>query len=92
MLDERAGHGPLSFMRELIHFYNEGFGWICRRCEIELQDESAAGTAPSRLMIEGESESKKPELANAALARWADVAQKTLVCPRCGVTEPADVA
>jgi hypothetical protein len=76
--------------RELENFHNDGFGWVCRHCERELVIEGADGHA-SRLMTEGEAESKKPQLSNQALARWADAAQTMLVCPRCGVTEMVNV-
>jgi hypothetical protein len=73
-------------MPELRDFYNEGLGWICRRCEAEL----AAVEEPdsvSRLMTEGEAESKQPQISTTALAKWFDAAQTRLICPRCGITE-----
>lgn len=75
-------------MQELNDFYNTGFGWICRHCERELKAESA--TERSRLWTEGEAENKQPQMSNLALARWTDKLRTTLVCPRCGITEPAD--
>lgn len=72
-------------------FYNEGFGWICKHCEREQQNEkSESGSKLSRLMSEGEAESKSPRFSNSALARWMDKAQTTLICPRCGITEKVD--
>lgn len=78
-------------MIELNDFYNDGFGWICRHCDKELVDESRAGEKHSRFMTEGEAESKYPKLSNPALAKWADPAQTTLTCTRCGVTELVDI-
>jgi len=76
---------------ELNDFYNEGFGWICRQCERELiKQMNVSDSKQSRLMREGEAESKQPALSNVALAKWADKAQRTLICPRCGITELAD--
>jgi len=72
-------------MIELNDFYNEGFGWICRQCERELEAASEVPTA--RLLREGEAESKSPKLSNRALAKWADAAQRVLFCPRCGISE-----
>ena len=72
---------------ELNDFYNEGFGWICRACERDLKTEIVSG---GRLMREGEAESKQPALSSLALAKWADKARQTLLCPRCGITELAD--
>lgn len=78
---------------ELNDFYNDGFGWICKHCERELNDQThKASKKKSRLMSEGEAESKKTEFSNIALAKWADKAQTMLVCPRCGITEPADIS
>lgn len=81
-------------MVELKDFYNDGFGWICRQCENELRPQAGSEleTKHARFMTEGEAESKKPELSTRALARWADPAQRTLMCPACGVTELADIS
>ena len=76
---------------ELDDFYNDGFGWICKHCEREIKKQNKDAPAKySRFMREGEAESKNPKLSNPALAKWAEAAQRTLVCPRCGVTELAD--
>ncbi len=77
-------------MIELNDFYNDGFGWICKHCERELQAEKRDSSASSRLMREGEAESKQPQFSNQALAKWLDLAQRTLVCSRCGITENVD--
>lgn len=74
-------------MVELNDFYNKGFGWICKHCEDELQNLEPPGEKHSRLIREGEAESKQPKLSNLALAKWADKAHRTLICPRCGITE-----
>jgi hypothetical protein len=76
---------------ELNDFYNDGFGWICKHCERELKKQNDASKQKhSRLMREGESESKQPAFSNLALAKWVDAMQRTLTCPRCGITELAD--
>ncbi|HVF29949.1 MAG TPA: hypothetical protein VNA22_03220 [Pyrinomonadaceae bacterium] len=72
-------------MIELNDFYNDGFGWACRHCAAELTGPSE--NTRSRLLLEGEAESKQPLLTNQALAKWADPEQRTLMCPRCGITE-----
>lgn len=79
-------------MPQLNDFRNDGFGWYCRHCDVELAKVRAAEHGSSRVFREGEAESKTPQLANQALARWADPARRTLVCPRCGITEPVDVS
>lgn len=75
-------------MIELNDFYNDGFGWVCRHCDREMS--TVPESSHSRLIREGEAESKNPLLANHALAKWADPAQRILVCPRCGITEPVE--
>ncbi len=75
-------------MIQLNDFYNEGFGWICRQCEVELKKNF--DNDQSRLFIEGEAESKRPAMSTHALAKWADPTQRILVCPRCGVSESVE--
>jgi len=76
---------------ELNDFYNDGFGWICKQCERELRQQVEESPAKkSRLMSEGEAESKQPKLSVLALAKWTDQTNRTLMCPRCGITEPVD--
>ena len=79
-----------KFMNELNDFYNDGFGWICRHCEREFEGQKPSREKHSRLLREGEAESKNPRFSNLALAKWTDVTQRTLVCPRCGITELVD--
>jgi hypothetical protein len=78
-------------MIELENFYNEGFGWICKHCERELKEQISDFHAHSRLMREGEAESKQTKFSNQAMAKWFDKSQQILVCPRCGLTERADL-
>ena len=74
-------------MVELDDFYNDGFGWICKRCERELRvRELNQETNLPRVWREGEAETKQPKLA-APVAKWLDDAQQQLVCPRCKTTE-----
>ena len=74
---------------ELDNFYNDGFGWICRHCERELKAPDPGEHA--RFYREGEAEAKQPRLADQARAKWLDPARTMLTCPRCGVTEPAEL-
>lgn len=76
-------------MIELNDFANDGFGWKCRHCASET---SSASNGYSRFYVEGEAESKQPQLAEPALAKWVDPARTTLTCPRCGITEVVDKA
>ncbi len=77
-------------MIELNDFYNDGFGWICRHCESELTPLESEENVHARIFREGEAESKSPELANRALAKWTDKTQRFLICPRCGIVEAVE--
>lgn len=79
-------------MKELNDFYNDGFGWICRQCDAELRPEASEHSGLSRAFREGEAESKVPRLSSHALAKWTDKTRRFLMCPRCGITEPAEKA
>ena len=74
-------------MLELNDFYNDGFGWKCKSCERELAAETADTATRSRLLTEGEAESKQPKFSNLAMAKWFDKAQSILICPRCKIVE-----
>lgn len=74
---------------QLNDFYNEGFGWICKHCERDLKQEKLKENH-SRLLREGEAESKTPVFSNQAMAKWLDPSQRVLICPRCGITENAE--
>lgn len=74
-------------MEELNDFYNDGTGWVCRHCERQLETVKNPSQKHSRIFREGEAESKTPELANFALAKWMDKTQQHLICPRCGIVE-----
>ncbi len=88
----RAGDGSPLFaaMDELNDFFNDGFGWTCRQCYRDLAVGGVDGPH-SRVFREGEAESKRPVLANAALAKWTDATRRFLTCPRCGITEAVDL-
>jgi uncharacterized protein YdaU (DUF1376 family) len=75
---------------ELDDFYNDGFGWVCRHCDRELKAAQENDSKHSRLLREGEAESKTPTFSNPALAKWTDKTQRVLMCPRCGITELAE--
>jgi hypothetical protein len=66
------------------NFRNDGFGWVCIHCEAMTGSE---GDSSSRLMREGEAESKSVTLSTNAIAKWADAEHTILICPRCERTE-----
>lgn len=74
-------------MIDLNDFYNAGFGWMCRHCEMDLATVEPTSDKISRAFREGEAESKNPTLSSTALAKWTDASHRFLTCPRCGTTE-----
>lgn len=69
-------------------FLNEGFGWTCLRCSQREGREEVKGR--SRIMREGEAESKTPSLSTSGLAQWVDRTKGVLRCPVCGTEEAGE--
>lgn len=79
-------------MFEIDEFYNDGFGWICKRCETDRKAENeAANQKLPRVWREGEAENKQTKFA-APVAKWLDAAKTQLICPRCGIAEVVNKA
>jgi hypothetical protein len=78
-------------MTELKDFYHDGYAWVCRQCEREMKPEKKKPSAAAKIFTEGEAESKLPNFATKAMAKWADPARRFLTCPRCGTTEDTEV-
>ncbi|CAN5610002.1 hypothetical protein BH24ACI3_BH24ACI3_04390 [soil metagenome] len=77
-------------MHEINDFFNDGFGWRCRHCVKAAQAVTPDTGRRSRIMTEGEAESKDPQLSTKGLAKWADPAHRYLICPNCGIRELVD--
>jgi hypothetical protein len=77
-------------MIELNDFFNDGHGWICKQCDLELRNEAAVSSGPARFFSEGEAEGGGPRLETAALAKWTDRSRRYLACPRCGISEAVE--
>lgn len=81
-------------MEETKYFQNDGFGWICKSCAAENKKNSVAGSetadAKPLYFMEGEAFGNVGPL-DQTRARWADPAQRSLMCPRCGITELIDI-
>lgn len=82
-------------MRETEQFFNEGYGWACKRCREArgaaevIPEATSSSNAPAlpRFFREGEAEERETHLSSDTLARWKDDSRRALVCPRCGVEE-----
>jgi hypothetical protein len=79
-------------MIEIDHFINEGFGWVCKHCSIEMEARVHEKNTRARFFSEGEAEDKEPALSTLALARWTSPSRHALSCPRCGIEEMIDKA
>ena len=74
-------------MDKIDNFYNDGTGWVCIQCDRKFALDAELASTHSRFYREGEAESKFPQLASRARAKWFDRLHETLVCPHCGVIE-----
>ena len=70
----------VSIKEEIEYFRNRGFGWECIACSAKADEVT---NTRSRLMSEGEAESKRPTLSMSGLAEWFDREEGILVCPKC---------
>jgi hypothetical protein len=64
-------------MHQTTHFFNVGYGWLCKHCSAE----DAERKHHDHLK---HVESKPCQL---ALAKWIDEEHHGLSCPRCGIEE-----
>ncbi len=71
-------------------FINDGFNWICVQCRrSNLPGDSSLVTVP-RLLVEGESESDQQDLSTTNIARWLNLEERILVCPKCKIQGVAE--
>lgn len=69
------------------HFFNLGYGWLCKHCsaeDAERKHHDHGIRAP--FFTEGKDE-KGPNLSTPPLARWTDSTRQSLTCPRCDIQE-----
>jgi hypothetical protein len=65
-------------MHQTTHFFNLGYGWLCKHCSAEAAERKHHGHQQH-----GAQHQQGP-----ALARWVDEQHwRGLVCPRCGISE-----
>lgn len=78
-------------MNQTNHFFNLGYGWLCKHCCAEdaerKQRPPASAAAPGFGANAG-----KEGCSQLALASWADSARHILTCPRCGIEETISTA
>jgi hypothetical protein len=64
-------------MHQTMHFFNLGYGWLCKHC-------CAENTERKQYHPHDREKGKSPNL---ALAKWIDEEHHGLTCPRCGIEE-----
>lgn len=61
-------------MHQTTHFFNLGYGWLCKHCSAENAERRHHDAHASQGL---------------ALAKWTDEERRGLICPRCGIEEYA---
>jgi hypothetical protein len=79
-------------VNETNHFFNLGYGWLCKHCSAEDAERREDRVSIWRFFQKSEAEKKTPRLPSLVLARWTDATRKTLACPRCSIEEPINKA
>ncbi|MCA1573606.1 MAG: hypothetical protein LC770_03535, partial [Acidobacteria bacterium] len=60
-------------MNHTNHFFNLGYGWLCKHCSAEHAERKHYDhVTRARFFTEVEAEEKEPKLSTLALARWTD--------------------
>jgi len=63
-------------MHQTTHFFNLGYGWLCKHCSAE----------DAERKHHHHHSAQKPQ--GPAFARWVDQEQwRGLICPRCNISE-----
>jgi hypothetical protein len=78
-------------MNETNHFFNLGYGWLCKHCSAE-NTEHHEHKGSFWHFFKTEPQPKKPQLPSLVLARWTDASRRTLACPRCSIEEMVNKA
>ena len=68
------------------HFFNLGYGWLCKHCSAEDTERKHHPDIRSNSFSQGQPEGKANS-SGLALARWTDSTRHALTCPRCGIEE-----
>ena len=65
-------------MHQTTHFFNLGYGWLCKHCCSE-------NTERKQQQHQQQHDAhRSPPL---AVAKWIDGERRGLICPRCGIEE-----
>jgi len=77
-------------MHQTNHFFNLGYGWLCKHCSAEDAERKQHNHHHTRSLPSAEpaEERNNCKLSDLALAKWVDEERHGLACPRCGIEEP----
>ena len=64
-------------MHQTTHFFNLGYGWLCKHCSAETAERKQQDRHNHVV----------PQQRPLALAKWTDESRSGLMCPRCGIEE-----
>jgi len=79
-------------MNETNHFFNLGYGWLCKHCSAEDAEHHEDKGSIWSFFHKSQAEKKTPRFPSLVLARWTDATRRTLSCPRCSIEEPLNKA
>jgi len=71
---------------ETNHFFNLGYGWLCKHCSAAQADERRAHSG-SASTHDSHGEPEAHRSGHLALASWTDATRQTLCCRQCGIEE-----
>jgi hypothetical protein len=69
------------------HFFDLGYGWLCKHCSAEDTDREQRPNNPTDSFARDQPAKKSSKPFGLALAGWTDATRHALTCPRCGVEE-----
>jgi hypothetical protein len=73
-------------MNQTNHFFDLGYGWLCKHCSAA-DAERASQPTRSRSFFGHSEPEKETRHFGPPLASWTDSDRNALFCPRCGIAE-----
>jgi hypothetical protein len=74
-------------MRETDHFFDLGYGWLCKHCTAECAETKQNWFDRSRADFPEAKDDREKAVSQLRLARWTDASRQALYCPHCGLEE-----
>lgn len=67
-------------------FHQTELGWVCIQCETMFY-----APQPERPRQSDQHSTDEP-VSDSFIAKWADLARRSLTCPKCGITELVEIS